>query len=365
MKPNRNYRRAAGYFLFVCTLFSLCFLAGCSQNSKQEFPKLSIGNPVTNSIVNQEVHSYTVELDKGTYLGLSVEQHDVDVITEVTGPDEKMLGEFDTPTSGRGTEHVRIGADASGEYRVDIYTLSERAEPGEYKLEITEFRPMDDRDAIVLSAVQFHQEADRLRANADTRKDSIPLYANSLQLWRGLDEPAEEANVLRAMGFAYQRLDDLEKAKEHFGESLELWERISDLRSAAFVHIIFGVISKKQNNLKDGLEHDLMAQPLWEKAGDMPEYTQNLVRIGNDYIKLGNNIEALDYFEKALEFSQRTGRKSIQAYVLSECGSAQVTVGNKSEALNFYRQSLEIWKGLEQDKAVAGLEEKIAKLSAS
>ncbi len=92
---------------------------------------------------------------------------------------------------------------------------------------------------------------------------------------------------------------------------------------------------------------------------------QNLVRIGNDYIKLQKTAEALAYFEKALENSHRLERKSIQAYVLSECGNAQATVGNKNEALNFYRQSLDLWRNLKQDKVVANLEEKIAKLEAN
>ena len=364
MKPLRNYIRAESYLLLVYCVFLVILGAGCSQNSRQDFPKLSIGSPVTKSIVNQELHSYTVDLEKGTYLGLSVEQKDVDVITEVTGPAGNKLGEFDTPTSGRGAERIRIGAEITGEYRIDIYTLSESAEPGEYKLGITAFRPLTYRDQQVLSAVRFNQEADRLRANADTRTDSIAIYEKALQIWRELDEPAEEANTLRAMGFAFQRSDQLEKAKEHFGKALEIWERTGDLRSAAFTHIIFGVISKKQNDLNNGLEHDLMAQPLWQKADDMPEYTQNLVRIGNDYIKLQNNAEALGYFQKALDYSQRMGRKSIEAYVMSECGNAQATFGNKAAALNFYRQSLEIWKSLKQDKAAAGIEEKIAKLSA-
>jgi hypothetical protein len=43
----------------------------------------------------------------------------------------------------------------------------------------------------------------------------------------------------------------------------------------------------------------------------------------------------------------------------------QATVGNKNEALNFYRQSLELWRNLKQDKVVANLEEKIAKLEAN
>ena len=341
------------------------FGASCSKNLSSNAEQLAPGKPVTKSIVNDEIHSYTVELEKGQFLALAIEQRDVDVITKVYTPNDELVGEFDTPTSGRGTEKIRIGADAGGEYRFDIYTLSERAEPGEYKLEIADFHPITERDRRILAAVKLHQQADILRSKPETRPDSILVYEKALQIWRELGESSDEANTLRAMGFAFQRMDELEKAKEHFGKGLEIWEQIGDSRSAAFTHIIFGVIAKKQNNLENGLQEDLKAQPLWEQANDMPEYTQNLVRIGGDYIKLQNNAEALRYFEKALENSRRLERKSIQAYVLSECGNAQATVGNKTEALNFYRQSLALWKNLEQDKVVTSLEEKIAKLEAN
>ncbi len=365
MKENKNRGRVKSLWLIFCVSMLAVFGANCSRNSSSNAEQLAQGKPVTKSIVNEEIHSYTVELEKGQFLALAIEQRDVDVITKVFAPNEELVGEFDTPTSGRGTEQIRIGADATGEYRFDIYTLSERAEPGEYKLEIAAFRPLTDRDQKVLSAVKLHQEADILRSKPETRRESIPVYEKALQIWRELGETSDEGNILRAMGFAYQRMDELEKAKEHFGKALEIWDKIGDSRSAAFTHIIFGVIAKKQNDLKTGLQEDLIAQPLWEQAGDMPEYTQNLVRIGNDYIKLQNNTEALKYFQQALDASRKLERKSVQAYVLSECGNAQSTVGNKNEALNFYKQSLELWRSLKQDKVVATLEEKIAKLEAN
>ncbi|MDQ3322222.1 MAG: tetratricopeptide repeat protein [Acidobacteriota bacterium] len=315
--------------------------------------------------MNDEVHTYTAELEKGQFVNLSVEQRDVDVITKVFTPTGALIGEFDTPTSGRGTEQIRIGTETAGEYRIEIYTLSERAEPGEYKLAIADFRPLTEHDRQILAAVKLHQQADSLRSKPETLPDSLPIYEKALQIWRELGEQSDEANALRAMGFAYQRLNELEKAKQHFGKALEIWERIGDLRSAAFTHIIFGVIAKKQNDLERGLQEDLKAQPFWKQADDMPEYTQNLVRIGNDYIKLQNNSEALKYFEQALDSSRQVKRKSVQAYVLSECGNAQATIGNKTEALNFYRQSVELWRNLNQDKVVTSLEEKIAKLEAN
>lgn len=365
MKDNKVHAFSKNFLMLTVVSFLALCGANCSRHSMPDYEELTVGNPVTNKIMNDEVQTYTAELEKGQFVNLSVEQRDVDIITKVFTPTGELIGEFDTPTSGRGTEQIRIGTETAGEYRIEIYTLSERAEPGEYKLAIADFRPITERDRKVLVAVKLHQEADKLRSKPETMRDSLAAYEKALQIWRELGEQSDEANTLRAMGFAYQRLNELENAKERFGKALEIWEKIGDWRSAAFTHIIFGVIAKKQNDYENGLKEDLAAQPLWQKAGDMPEYTQNLVRIGNDYIKLQNNEEALAYFDQALENSRRLERKSVKAYVLSECGNAQATFGNKTEALNFYRQSRELWKNLQQDKVVTTLDEKIAKLESN
>ncbi|MGI8495575.1 MAG: tetratricopeptide repeat protein, partial [Pyrinomonadaceae bacterium] len=260
------------------SLFVLLSLS-CFSNQTTDPNRLVKGTPVTRNIVNDEIHSYTVALEKDQYLELAVEQHDVDVITKVFAPGGELIGEFDTPTSGRGTERIRFGTDPAGEYRVDIYTLSARAEPGEYKLEFADFRPITTRDKQTLAAVKLHQQADILRSKPETMRDSLPVYEQALAIWRELGEKADEGNTLRAMGFAFQRLGEPEKAKEYFGKALEIWEQTGDVRSAAFTHIIFGVIAKKQNDFEIGLKEDLIAQMLWEKVSDQPEAAQNLVRI--------------------------------------------------------------------------------------
>lgn len=362
MKTPGNSIYISKAFIFAIAALMAFAVTNCTRSRSPEMERLSQGKPVTKKIVNDELHSYTVALEKGQYLALALEQHDVDTIAKVTAPDGETLGEFDTPTSGRGTEVIRVGAAASGDYQIDVYTLSERAEPGEYTLKIIEFRPLNKRDEKALEAVKFHQQADKLRAEAATRAGSIELYEKALVIWRELGEKSEEGNTLRAMGFAFQRMDNLEKAKEHFGKALEIWEEIGDHRSAAFTHIIFGVIAKKQNDLEKGLQHDLAAQPLWDKAGDRPEYAQNLARIGTDYVKLQNREKAFEFYQQALEKSRALDRKSLHAYILSGYGDTHAAFGSKNEALSFYRQSLELWQSLGQNKAAENVNEKIANL---
>ena len=357
-------RVTASRHIATAALLIFCALLGanCARNPPPNGERLALGKPVTKQLKNDEVHSYTVNLEEGQFLALSIEQHDVDVIAKAFAPGGRLVGEFDTPTSGRGTELVRVGAESSGEYRFDIYTLSAGAEPGRYTLQQTALRPISELDRRVLSAVKLQQEADALRAKPETRRDSLPVYEEALRIWREVGDEREAANTLRAMGFAYQRLDEPERAKAHFGQALEVWERVGDWRSAAFTRVIFGVISKRQGDYEAGLREDLQALPLWEKAGDAPEHTQQLVRVGNDYAKLQRRAEALSYFERALEAGRGLESRSLKAFVLSQYGDAQASFGNTAEALDLYQQALALWESLEQDKPAASLREKIAKL---
>lgn len=347
---------------------AVCILAFSATNWSQSAPTPSTalrhGRPLTRPMAGKDRHIYTVSLSKGMFLELAVDQRDVDVTTEVFAPDSASLGKFDAPTSERGIERARIGADVTGDYRIEVFTASELAGPGEYTIEIKEMRKTTERDAHILKAVGLQQEAIRLRMKAETRKDAIPVYESAAQIWRELGLPADEAHTLRAIAFVYQREDKIDKAKEYFGKALKIWERIGDTRSAAFTHVIYGVYSRRQNDFRAALEHDLRAQKLWKKADDMPEYTHNVVQIGDDYLSLGDKTRAFECFQEGLNLIRRLGRKSIEAQVLNKFGDAHAKVGNKAEALKMYRQSVELWKRFKQDKIAAEVEEKIVKLSA-
>lgn len=348
-----------GFLLIVC-LFSTY---GLAQNTPRETTELKAGRPLTKAMAGKNRHSFAVRLEKDVYLHLTVKQRDVDVITEVFAPDSTSIGKFDAPTSERGTERARIRANVAGSYRIDVYTVSELAGPGEYIIRVEEVRKATERDARVLTAVNLQQEAIRLRMKPETRNDAIPVYEKAVALWRELRRPEDEANTLRSIAFAYQRMERFDDAKRYFARALEIWERIGDLRSAAFTHVIYGVYSRRRNDFRAALEHDLRARKLWQKAGDKPEMVHNLVQIGDDYLNLGDRTRAFKYIQDGLDLVRSIGRKSIEAQVLNKYGDAHAKVGNKAASLAHYRQSVELWKKFNQDRIAAEVDEKIAKLS--
>ncbi len=83
MNNNRNCFRVNRLWLSAFVSLLVFVGANCSRNSSPGKDQLTMGNPVTDRIMNDEVHTYTAELEKGQFVNLSVEQRDVDVITKV------------------------------------------------------------------------------------------------------------------------------------------------------------------------------------------------------------------------------------------------------------------------------------------
>ncbi|MCA1556425.1 MAG: hypothetical protein LC747_07015, partial [Acidobacteria bacterium] len=82
MKEDKNKNRSrVKNFRLIATVSMLVFCAvlgaSCTGNLPPNAEQLALGKPITKQLKNDEIHSYTVNLEKGQFLGLSIEQYDV------------------------------------------------------------------------------------------------------------------------------------------------------------------------------------------------------------------------------------------------------------------------------------------------
>ena len=91
-KNNNCFRTTVGWLIcgFCLLLSAIALGTGCSVRGTERLAK---GQPVTDSIVNDDLHYYTVGLEKGQYLALTIDQHDVDVIAKVFAPNGDLIGD--------------------------------------------------------------------------------------------------------------------------------------------------------------------------------------------------------------------------------------------------------------------------------
>ena len=81
-------------------------------------------------------YAYSVQLsDGGAVLG-EADQHGVDLVVDVFGPDGNLIRTIDTPNGTEGPEPIDVTATATGQYKLVIHTLEKTAQPGKYVMKI-------------------------------------------------------------------------------------------------------------------------------------------------------------------------------------------------------------------------------------
>ena len=99
---------------------------------------LEIGVEQFDSISRNEVKSYAMELDSGTYLYGYVNQMTVDVVVELKNDQKETVGSFDGPA--KGPENFSFEIETRGTYTLEVKAFEE--EQGTYKVLLMNVEPI-------------------------------------------------------------------------------------------------------------------------------------------------------------------------------------------------------------------------------
>jgi len=299
---------------------------------------------VTRPLSPGERHAYRVDARPGDYVHVQVMQSGMDITATVRGPDGQPMGEFDSPTGALGPEPVRFIAGSAGTHLIEARALQPEGEPGRYTIQLSTLRPATVADRRVASAVGAQQDADRLRANADTRRESLQRYRGAIDLWREVPDPGGEAGALRAMGFAHIRLSEDEHALAIFQELRPKWQTLRDRRSEAYTLLIIGTILRRRGDLKEFLATDQAALPLWREAGDREQEAFTLATLGTTYARIGDKARCERFHGLSLGVARRARSGALQAAMFRSLASARQQLGDSDRALLAHSEALALWQ---------------------
>ncbi|MBI4749735.1 MAG: hypothetical protein HY774_14705 [Acidobacteria bacterium] len=88
-----------------------------------------------------EKHTYPLTLNTNDYLKLVVEQHGIDVVVRLIGPDGKLIQEVDSPNGTQGPEPLSSIIEQTGSYTLEVESLEKTAPPGKYELRLEAVKP--------------------------------------------------------------------------------------------------------------------------------------------------------------------------------------------------------------------------------
>jgi CHAT domain-containing protein/Tfp pilus assembly protein PilF len=225
---------------------------------------LEAGKPIKGELAGERRHAYRIGLKVDQFLKVIVEQHGIDAVAQVSGPDGKQILEFDSEIRSQGQEEVSLVAEVAGAFQLIVRLKQNGTPAGSYEIRIEEMRAATDTD----------------RALHDARKQF------------------EEAFKLR-------------KASK-YDEALSLAERVLEVRErllgtehrdvAAAITLLAGVYTGKGEYVK--------AEPLYRRAlaisetalgKDHPSTAENLYELAILYYYQAKNVEAEPLFRRALD----------------------------------------------------------------
>lgn len=291
-----------------------------------------------------ETQSFRIVLSPGQFLHALVEQKDIDVITAVFGPDGKQLSESNSPNERWGTEQVVLVASVPGEYRVDIRSANNKAQPGHYEIKIIALREATavDKDHAAAQAAFDEARKLRLQQTAASRRAAIEKCEQALPLFEAAGDTYRRALTFMAIGIAYYPLNEFRKALDNFNQTLAIAVALGDKRLEAGTETFVGGMLDIIGDVGKALGHYQRALQLAREGGWRLAEGSALGNIGKIYNDAAEWEKALEFYSQALAVFASLGSKDDEAITLSNIAVAYSQSGEYLKALDYLQQSLQL-----------------------
>src|SRR5258706_4977544 len=106
-------------FLILCLELNGVFVPwviASNPHLPQETTILELGKTIDREISGAQRHRYQLRLNEEQCADLVIEQHGIDIATQLFSADGKLITEFDNESRNQGTEKIEFVAAATGDY---------------------------------------------------------------------------------------------------------------------------------------------------------------------------------------------------------------------------------------------------------
>ncbi|HUD70485.1 MAG TPA: hypothetical protein VMQ62_00870, partial [Dongiaceae bacterium] len=196
---------------------------------------LAAGEALEATLSWGEVHRYVIELTRGDYVVVALDQRSIDILPVITAPDGAVL--FRNNGNDWGREEAAIVAPVTGLYRLDLSPARRGAATGTYGVRVETVRPATADDAARARALGLMSEAytvysPMIAATGTTSKVDLPraraLYEQALAAYQALEDRRGEAAALYALGDVANNMDDYHAQADFMRRSAEVARAAGD-----------------------------------------------------------------------------------------------------------------------------------------
>jgi len=182
----------------------------------------------------------------------------------------------------------------------------------------------------------------------DGKADAALDFLNKgLSLAVKLDNKQEKANLLNALGIAYDILSKPDDALTNFQQALEIRKSIKDERGTELTLANMARVQDAMGNSKAALANYQEAMGVASKIGDKYGLAVTYENLGTWYHNHGQYDDALKFAKQALQIYRDLGERRSQAQSLNNIGSALNNKGQYQDALTNFDQAYQIREQLQ------------------
>ncbi len=146
------------------------------------------------------------------------------------------------------------------------------------------------------------------------------------------DDPARRAQLLAALGLAYEGLGRYADALDLHQEAHDLLEAHGDERGVASARLSMGVLHSRCNDHAIGLGHYEAALATFERYDDAPSIIRVLNNIGLNHRNLGQYEASLAAFDRAIALANEHGLPGLVVTLGGNRARTLVALGRLDEA---------------------------------
>lgn len=333
------------------------------------------------SIRPGETGRFSFTLAPGDYLGIVVEQVEIDVTLELFDPRGRKIDEADSNDRWLWEEETALLAERPGSYELRITPANEYSPPGSYRIRVDGPRRPREGDRARVAALRAMREA--TKAYVQDEEARLTSLEEALRLWRELGNERRQAEILYQMGDALSRLGRYERSVERFRASIAVWEKIgipdrrawtlcelSRPKAALFRereargHLEEALAFARQEKLLRLEEYALYKlarlheqQPraaasylepalrVAREIGDPERELRVSYQLGYTYEDLAEKQAALRQLEHALEIARKLKDPWYQPTILNNLGFIYASLGHQEKAVECYTEALRLSQG--------------------
>lgn len=175
-------------------------------------------------------------------------------------------------------------------------------------------------------------------------KDWISCLEIALAVTLRGGDPARQAWIYRALGYAHSNLGSQDASWLHLSTAATIYRDLGSIEEQANTHLLLGITALRQSRHAEGLKQASRAFKLYGIGGNRRMQASALNNMGWCHVALGNYDEALRHCQYAVAIQVEVGNRMGAAHSWDSLGYVHHHVGRYDEAIACYQRSRELFK---------------------